>query len=146
MSFLVDKFMSSQVDSFANHKVQSSMFKAQSLCLLHCEAVQRTMLLDNRCGIQGNDVAVGEGRPNDVKCLLIQFVLLISWDYHRPINDYKVGVSGWQTLIFVVNGPRYRELEQSIGLAFYGAKRFQLSFHFFEIIVLLVLLVIGTYI
>ena len=40
MSFLVDKFTSSQVDSFANHKVQSSMFKAQSLCLLHRETVQ----------------------------------------------------------------------------------------------------------
>ena len=122
------------------------MFKAQSLCLLHCEAVQRTMLLDNRCGIQGNDFAVGKGCPNDVKGLLIQFVLLISWNYHRPINDNEVGVSGWQTLAFVVNRVGYRELEQSIGLAFYGAKRFQLSFHFLEVVVLLVLLVIGTYI
>lgn len=127
-------------------KVQSSMFKAQSLYLLHSEAVQRTMLLDHRCRIQGNDVTVREGRPNDVKCLSVQFVLLISWNYHRPINDNEVGVSGWQTLAFVVNRLGYRELEQSIGLAFNGAKRFQLSFHFFEVVVLHVLLVIGTYI
>ena len=122
------------------------MFKAQSLCLLHGEAVKRAMLFYHRCGIQGNDVAVGKGRPNDVKCLLIQFTLLIGRDYHRSINDNEVGVSGWQTLAFVVNRLGYRELEQSIGLAFNGAKRFQLSFHFLEVVVLHVLLVIGTYI
>lgn len=122
------------------------MFTVQSLHLLHGKTVQRTMLLDNRCGIYRNDVAVGEGRPNDVECLPVQFVLLISWNYHRPINDHKVGVSGWQTLTLVENRLGYRELEQSIGLAFNGAKCFQLSFHFLEVIVLLVLLVIGTYI
>lgn len=146
MSFLVDKFTSSRVDSFANHKVQSSIFKVQSSRLLHGKTVQRTMLLDNRRGIYRNDVTVGKGRPNDVECLPVLFVLLISWNYHRPINDYEVGVSGWQTLAFVVNRLGYGELEQSIGLAFYGAKRFQLLFHFFEIVVLHVLLVIGTYI
>ena len=122
------------------------MFKVQSLHLLHGEAVQRTMLLDNRCGIYRNDVTVGKGRPNDVKCLPVQFTLLIGRDYHRPINDNEVGVSGWQTFTLVENRLGYRELEQSIGLAFNGAKRFQLSFHFFEIVVLHVLLVIGTYI
>ena len=122
------------------------MFKAQSLCLLHGETVKRAMLFNHRCSIYRNDVTVGKGRPNDVECLLIQFVLLISWNYHRPINDNEVGVSGWQTLAFVVNRLGYRELEQSIGLAFNGAKRFQLLFHFLEIVVLHVLLVIGTYI
>ena len=122
------------------------MFKVQSLCLLHREAVERAMLFYHRRGIQGNDVTVGEGRPNDVECLPVQFVLLIGRYYHRPINDNEVGVSGWQTLAFVVNRLGYRELEQSIGLAFNGAKRFQLSFHFFEVVVLYVLLVIGTYI
>ena len=122
------------------------MFKAQSLCLLHGETVKRAMLFNHGCGIYRNDVAVGKGRPNDVERLPVLFVLLISWNYHRPINDNEVGVSGWQTLAFVVNRLGYREFEQSIGLAFNGAKRFQLSFHFFEIVVLLVLLVIGTYI
>lgn len=146
MSFLVDKFTSSRVDSFANHKVQSSIFKVQSSRLLHGETVKRAMLFNHGCGIYRNDVAVGEGRPNDVKCLLIQFTLLIGRDYHRSINDNEVGISGWQTLTLVENRLGYRELEQSIGLAFYGAKRFQLLFHFFEVVVLHVLLVIGTYI
>ena len=104
MSFLVDKFTSSRVDSFANHKVQSSIFKVQSSRLLHGEAVKRAMLFNHGCGIYRNDVAVGEGCPNDVECLLIQFVLLIGRNYHRPINDNEVGVSGWQTLTFVVDG------------------------------------------
>ena len=146
MSFLVDKFTSSRVDSFANHKVQSSNLKVQSLWILYREAVERAMLFNHRCGIQGDDVAVGEGRPNDVKCLLIQFTLLIGRDYHRSINDNEVGISGWQTLTLVENRLGYRELEQSIGLAFNGAKRFQLSFHFLEVVVLYVLLVTGTYI
>ena len=122
------------------------MFKVQSLHLLHGETVQRTMLLDNSRGIYRNDVAVGEGCPNDVKRLPIQFVLLIGRNYHCPINDHEVGVSGWQTFTFVENGLGNRELEQSIRLAFYGAKRFQLLFHFFEVLVLHVLLVIGAYI
>ena len=122
------------------------MFKVQSLHLLHGKTVQRTMLLDNRRGIQGNDVTVGEGCPNDVERLSVQFILLIGRDYHRAIGDHKVGISGWQTFTLVENGLGDRELEQSIGLAFNGAKRFQLLFHFFEVVVLHVLLVIGAYI
>ena len=79
------------------------MFKVQCLCLLHGETVKRAMLFNHRCSIYRNDVTVGKGRPNDVECLLIQFVLLISWNYHRPINDNEVGVSGWQTLTLVEN-------------------------------------------
>ena len=85
------------------------MFKVQSSRLLHGEAVERAMLFNHGCGIYRNDVAVGEGRPNDVECLPIQFVLLISWNYHRPINDNEVGVSGWQTLTLVENRLWYRE-------------------------------------
>ena len=146
MSFLVDKFTSSRVDSFANHKVQSSIFKVQSSRLLHGETVKRAMLFNHGCGIYRNDVAVREGCPNDVECLPVQFVLLIGRDYHRSINDHEIGVSGWQTFTLIENGLGDRELEQSIRLAFNGAKRFQLLFHFFEVLVLHVLLVIGAYI
>ena len=100
------------------------MFKVQSLHLLHGEAVERAMLFNHSRGIYRNDVTVGEGCPNDVERLLIQFVLLIGGYYHRSIDDHEVGISGWQTLTLVENGLGYRELEQSIGLAFYGAKRF----------------------
>lgn len=104
------------------------------------------MLPDNRCGVCRNGIAVGESRPNDAECLLIQLVLLISWNYHHLISDHKIGISGWQTPAPVVSRLGYRKLEQSIGFAFDGVKRPQLSFHFSEIVVLLALLVIGTYI
>ena len=104
------------------------------------------MLFYHSCGIYGNDVTVGEGRTDDVERLPVQFILLIGGYYHRPVDDHEVGVSGWQTFTLIENGLGDRELEQSIGLAFNGAKRFQLLFHFFEVVVLHVLLVIGTYI
>ena len=120
------------------------MFNVQSSRLLHGEAVKRAMLFNHGCGIYRNDVTVGEGCPNDVERLLIQFFLLIGRDNHCSINDHEVGVSGWQTFTFVENGLGNRELEQSIRLAFNGAKRFQLLFHFFEVVVLHVFLIIGT--
>ena len=105
------------------------------------------MLLDNTSTVDANNLPIRESLANQSQRLSIKVGLVIGRTEHGTVDDKEIGIGGRQPVTaFVVDGPWHGQLHQSIGLTFESPEGRQLRFHQLQVLILLVLRVLATYI
>ena len=104
------------------------------------------MLAHYCAGVDSDDVKTGEGQANGFHCLSVEVWLTISGHDDSTIDDDKVGVSGGQTQIVLINGVGHGKSQKTIGASVGGAEIAQLLFQRLKITLLLVALIVASHI
>lgn len=116
------------------------------------------MLADDGSGIDGDDVAVGEGFADDAKGFRVVFGLTVNGREDGTIENQEVGVGRRQALSFLFplssflgnrfleNRFRHRQSKQSIGFSVGSSEAFELLFQRLKIGKLLIVFVVATHV
>ena len=89
--------------------------------------MQTAMLLNHGPAVNTNNFPVRKSLTDSAQSLCVEVGLVISGHQHSPVDNQVVGIGGWQTLTFVVDGAGQRQL--TIGLTVQRPQCLQFLFH-----------------